>query len=89
MVATHWPHLARPIPSRVQAALLDNPLHLSVEPPWRASCVPRRLPSSTAQACDCAFAVNAGFFDIDSGQCIGSVVSNGRVLQVRPGAMRV
>jgi Phosphodiester glycosidase len=39
-------------------------------------------PSETARASGCEYATNAGFFNMDTGQCIGNLVHNNEVLQV-------
>ncbi|XP_034029805.1 N-acetylglucosamine-1-phosphodiester alpha-N-acetylglucosaminidase [Thalassophryne amazonica] len=35
----------------------------------------------TAKAAECLYAQNAGFFDMDTGECLGNVVSNGRLMK--------
>ncbi|KAF3692427.1 N-acetylglucosamine-1-phosphodiester alpha-N-acetylglucosaminidase [Channa argus] len=41
----------------------------------------RSLVEETAKAAGCLYAQNAGFFKMSSGQCLGNVVSNGRMVQ--------
>lgn len=41
----------------------------------------RSTVEETAQAAGCLYAQNAGFFRTKSGQCLGNIVSNGRMVQ--------
>uniref|UniRef100_A0A7S3GAC3 Phosphodiester glycosidase domain-containing protein n=1 Tax=Palpitomonas bilix TaxID=652834 RepID=A0A7S3GAC3_9EUKA len=54
---------------------------LSVKPPLEG-CGHRVKTSATATADGCTFATNAGFFNMDTGACIGAIVSDGKVVEV-------
>lgn len=69
-----------------QVCVVDDPLRsFSVEPPLPRSCGVRRRTSSTAAARGCVYATNGGFFDMGTGDCLGSVVSDGTTIQVPSG----
>ncbi|XP_059195573.1 N-acetylglucosamine-1-phosphodiester alpha-N-acetylglucosaminidase-like [Centropristis striata] len=54
-----------------------------VEPGGPGGCLMSRRAAveQTAQAAGCLFAQNAGFFNTQSGECLGNVVSDGRLVQ--------
>ncbi|KAF0032012.1 hypothetical protein F2P81_016567 [Scophthalmus maximus] len=54
-----------------------------LEPGGPGGCAMRQRASveETAGAAECLFAQNAGFFNTDTGRCLGNVVSDGRTVQ--------
>ncbi|KNC46810.1 N-acetylglucosamine-1-phosphodiester alpha-N-acetylglucosaminidase [Thecamonas trahens ATCC 50062] len=70
--------------------VLDNPSPgtFALLPPYPGGCGTKAYTTSTAAAGRCLAATNAGFFDVATGACLGSLVSDGKVVQastlVRP-----
>ncbi len=70
-------------------AYIDDPYYmLSVlEPREKGGCKPayfstaRSLVRDTTQSRNCNVAVNAGYFKVSSGDCLGNIVSDGRLVQ--------
>jgi hypothetical protein len=67
-------------------ATLDNPagrVSLALPP---GGCGSRELVTVTSQTHRprCKFAVNAGYFNVHNGACIGNVVSHGSIIQTVP-----
>lgn len=61
--------------------VVNDPMkHFSILPPL-GGCGHRVKTSDTAAAAGCAAAMNGGFFDMRTGDCLGNLVSNGRVIQ--------
>jgi len=61
---------------------LANPIdHWSVLPPT-GGCGHRVTTTDTAAANGCQWATNGGFFDMDTGECIGNLISNGQAIQL-------
>jgi len=66
---------------------LTNPIHhFGIKPPFNFLAGPKcpcgRVPTSTtAKAHDCIVAINGGFFNMQTGACMGYVASDGVLLQ--------
>ncbi|XP_076827661.1 N-acetylglucosamine-1-phosphodiester alpha-N-acetylglucosaminidase [Brachyhypopomus gauderio] len=69
--------------------VVHDPLRtLSVlEPGGSGGCAKshRELVENTARTRKCVVAQNGGFFNMDKGQCLGNIVSDGRLVQSSPG----
>jgi len=62
--------------------VLSNPLkHFAFEQPYGGCGHNRQRTSLTAQHAGCAVATNAGFFDVHNGDCLGTLVTGGKVIQ--------
>eukprot|EP01121_Diplochlamys_sp_Union-15-3_P022729 TRINITY_DN9767_c0_g1_i2.p1 TRINITY_DN9767_c0_g1~~TRINITY_DN9767_c0_g1_i2.p1 ORF type:complete len:233 (+),score=37.04 TRINITY_DN9767_c0_g1_i2:53-751(+) len=62
--------------------VIKNPLsHLHILPP-EGGCGVRVRTTITARAAGCVLATNAGFFNVETGACIGNLISNGKVIEV-------
>lgn len=55
--------------------------HISVLPPLEKQCGKRVPASVNARAHGCRFACNAGFFNVQNGDCIGNLVTNKYTVQ--------
>jgi hypothetical protein len=64
------------------AFVLHNPLgHFSFKEPVGGCGGNRQKPTNTMNAEQCTVATNAGFFDTGNGDCLGTLVTGGRIQQ--------
>ena len=62
---------------------ISNPLHhFSIVAPNNRQCPGYGTTSETAKAAGCVLAINAGFFNRSTGDCIGNVVSHGHRVEI-------
>jgi exopolysaccharide biosynthesis protein len=63
--------------------IVENPMgFMHVETATPEGCTKRQRTSKTAAENKCFFAINAGPFNMDNGQCEGSIISEGRIIQM-------